>query len=528
VYLCCADEKEARDLELSLALLARFYLARVFPTSSLVSSTATTAAGTTTATDPSNSSSIVVQPTPVLVLHDFLTDKHIDRLRTVAEKALHTLPNTPHDFDPSSTSHKDQHQQQLDQQSQVQHQQQLDLRFMYLEAKDWQPHQQQQHQQGELTSSSSSKPNPNDAASSSRPIPHKVFGYGMGYRHMCRLFSGPPLADLPALQSFSAVMRMDTDSFLLGPVLSDPLSRVLGSRSWQKQPQQQKLHKQAQGRDDGRKQGDVAGDGGGSDGGNGNGGGGSGVVTYAWIGAFADQSYFTTDLLRTTEKWLDSPQGATALESNQYNNGGGSDGDSGGSGGSGGSGNGDHDRRSASRSLSPSFGPPPPPLRPHTAAAARASLHEWLSPHLEKVPSSDGGNVGGVGSSGSSGGGQHQEQQVQGKNWDDVRMCFATNFFAVDLSWWRSPAYRSYFSALEQAGGFYEYRWGDACVHFLAVAAMLDKETEVVRLHHELPYWHQGTLVMPDSPFVSQSSPFRVSSLAKERERELRLEDTGI
>ena len=48
---------------------------------------------------------------------------------------------------------------------------------------------------------------------------------------------------------------------------------------------------------------------------------------------------------------------------------------------------------------------------------------------------------------------------------------------------------------VDRAGGFYTHRWGDACVHMLGVAALLPKEA-TLRLRG-LPYWHQGTVVLP-------------------------------
>jgi hypothetical protein len=48
---------------------------------------------------------------------------------------------------------------------------------------------------------------------------------------------------------------------------------------------------------------------------------------------------------------------------------------------------------------------------------------------------------------------------------------------------------------LDATGGFYLYRWGDACVHMLAVAALLPRRA-VLRLR-TVPYWHQGTVLLP-------------------------------
>jgi hypothetical protein len=79
--------------------------------------------------------------------------------------------------------------------------------------------------------------------------------------------------------------------------------------------------------------------------------------------------------------------------------------------------------------------------------------------------------------------------------WDDARMCFATNCFLARRDWFTSAQYQRYFGALDAAGGFYTDRWGDACVHMLAVAAMLPRAA-VLRLR-SLAYWHQGTVILP-------------------------------
>ena len=50
-------------------------------------------------------------------------------------------------------------------------------------------------------------------------------------------------------------------------------------------------------------------------------------------------------------------------------------------------------------------------------------------------------------------------------------------------------------AATHHSGGFYLYRWGDACVHMLAVAALLPRE-EVIYLK-SISYWHQGSVLLP-------------------------------
>jgi len=52
---------------------------------------------------------------------------------------------------------------------------------------------------------------------------------------------------------------------------------------------------------------------------------------------------------------------------------------------------------------------------------------------------------------------------------------FWSNFEIGNLDWLRSPAYIDYFSSLDQDGGFFYERWGDAPVHSIAAALMLKK-----------------------------------------------------
>lgn len=51
-----------------------------------------------------------------------------------------------------------------------------------------------------------------------------------------------------------------------------------------------------------------------------------------------------------------------------------------------------------------------------------------------------------------------------------------SNFEIGDLNLWRSDAYMKYFEFLDQKGGFYYERWGDAPVHSIAASLFLPKE----------------------------------------------------
>ena len=54
----------------------------------------------------------------------------------------------------------------------------------------------------------------------------KYLGYGLGYRSMCRFFSGP-MYDHPALAQADYYMRLDVDSFFLAPLPLDPLQHLV-------------------------------------------------------------------------------------------------------------------------------------------------------------------------------------------------------------------------------------------------------------------------------------------------------------
>ncbi|KAL1957295.1 hypothetical protein VTO42DRAFT_6201 [Malbranchea cinnamomea] len=65
---------------------------------------------------------------------------------------------------------------------------------------------------------------------------------------------------------------------------------------------------------------------------------------------------------------------------------------------------------------------------------------------------------------------------------------FWSNFEIGDLNWLRSPAYLDYFNHLDQEGGFFYERWGDAPVHSIAAALMLKKEE--LHFFDEIAYTH--------------------------------------
>lgn len=66
-------------------------------------------------------------------------------------------------------------------------------------------------------------------------------------------------------------------------------------------------------------------------------------------------------------------------------------------------------------------------------------------------------------------------------NGDLWNMChFWSNFEIADMDFFRSPQYRDMFRFLDENGGFYYERWGDAPVHSLAAALLLRPE----QVHH--------------------------------------------
>ncbi|KAJ2064956.1 hypothetical protein GGI08_002299 [Coemansia sp. S2] len=78
-------------------------------------------------------------------------------------------------------------------------------------------------------------------------------------------------------------------------------------------------------------------------------------------------------------------------------------------------------------------------------------------------------------------------------------MChFWSNFEIVDLSFYRSAAYESYFQHLDRAGGFFYERWGDAPVHSIAASMLLRKEQ--IHWFEDVGYHHPGYAHCPNKP----------------------------
>ncbi|KKA28891.1 hypothetical protein TD95_004154 [Thielaviopsis punctulata] len=68
------------------------------------------------------------------------------------------------------------------------------------------------------------------------------------------------------------------------------------------------------------------------------------------------------------------------------------------------------------------------------------------------------------------------------------RCHFWSNFEIGSLSWLRSKQYTDFFDSLDQDGGFFYERWGDAPVHSIAAGIMLKKEE--IHFFNDIAYWH--------------------------------------
>ncbi|KAL9050818.1 MAG: hypothetical protein Q9162_006405 [Coniocarpon cinnabarinum] len=73
---------------------------------------------------------------------------------------------------------------------------------------------------------------------------------------------------------------------------------------------------------------------------------------------------------------------------------------------------------------------------------------------------------------------------------------FWSNFEIASLSFYRSKEYRDFFRTLDEAGGFYTERWGDAPVHSLAASMFL--KPEELHWFADLGYIHPPLRHCPD------------------------------
>ncbi|AQZ11724.1 YUR1 (YJL139C) and KTR2 (YKR061W) [Zygosaccharomyces parabailii] len=80
----------------------------------------------------------------------------------------------------------------------------------------------------------------------------------------------------------------------------------------------------------------------------------------------------------------------------------------------------------------------------------------------------------------------------------DYNLChFWSNFEIGDLNFFRSDRYKRYFEFLDSKGGFYYERWGDAPVHSIGAALLLNRD-EIIHFD-ELGYYHNPYYTCPTS-----------------------------
>lgn len=63
-----------------------------------------------------------------------------------------------------------------------------------------------------------------------------------------------------------------------------------------------------------------------------------------------------------------------------------------------------------------------------------------------------------------------------------------SNFEIGNLNWLRSKAYTDYFKTLDEDGGFFYERWGDAPIHSIAAGLLLKKEE--IHFFNDIAYYH--------------------------------------
>jgi alpha 1,2-mannosyltransferase len=72
---------------------------------------------------------------------------------------------------------------------------------------------------------------------------------------------------------------------------------------------------------------------------------------------------------------------------------------------------------------------------------------------------------------------------------------FWSNFEIADMRFFRSKIYSDYFKYLDEAGGFFYERWGDAPVHSIAAAFFLPRSQ--VHFFHDIGYRHAPYIHCP-------------------------------
>lgn len=76
-------------------------------------------------------------------------------------------------------------------------------------------------------------------------------------------------------------------------------------------------------------------------------------------------------------------------------------------------------------------------------------------------------------------------------NGANYNLChFWTNFEIIDVNFLKSEAYTEFFNYLDKSNGFFYERWGDAPVHSIAAALLMDKSQ--VHYFNDIGYFHSS------------------------------------
>lgn len=65
---------------------------------------------------------------------------------------------------------------------------------------------------------------------------------------------------------------------------------------------------------------------------------------------------------------------------------------------------------------------------------------------------------------------------------------FYTNFEIFDMDWFRSETYQKYYNYIDSTGGIFINRWGDHCIRYIAVKALLNEEETL--FFNDIHYYH--------------------------------------
>jgi len=86
---------------------------------------------------------------------------------------------------------------------------------------------------------------------------------------------------------------------------------------------------------------------------------------------------------------------------------------------------------------------------------------------------------------------------------ESYNLChFWSNFEIGDLDFWRGEAYSKFFDYLDEQGGFYYERWGDAPVHSIGAALFAKKEQ--IHFFNDIGYRHNPYLHCPQGDLHSK------------------------